>query len=51
MIFDTEEEIVEHISKTTIEEFYEASNLGRNLISSRYSQKNFIEAVVSIFKE
>ncbi|WP_247881832.1 glycosyltransferase [Brucella intermedia] len=51
MIFDTEEEIIEHISNMTIEKFYEGSEVGRALIASRYSQDHFVNSVVSIFKE
>lgn len=51
MIFDKEEEIVEHISNITIEKFYENSEAGRDLIATRYSQDHFISSVVSIFKE
>ncbi len=51
MIFETEEEVVEYISDMTIGKFYEHSEIGRALISSRYSQDHFISSVVSIFKE
>jgi len=51
MIFDTEEEIIDHISNMTIEKFYEGSEVGRALIASRYSQDHFVNSVVSIFKE
>ncbi|PWL16253.1 glycosyl transferase [Falsochrobactrum shanghaiense] len=51
MIFENEEEIVEYISKISIERFYEASRVGRKLIASRYSLDHFVNSVVSIFKE
>lgn len=51
MIFDTEEEIVEHISNSTAEQFYQVSEAGRALVSSRYSKHRFINSVISIFKE
>lgn len=51
MIFDTEEEIVRYIYNTTIEKFYETSEVGRSLMSSKYSQRNFVDSVVAIFRE
>ncbi|WP_343313829.1 glycosyltransferase [Brucella sp. BE17] len=51
MIFNTEDEIVDYISRMTVEQFYEASDVGRDLIASRYSQQSFVESVVSVFKE
>lgn len=51
IVFDNEEEIVEYISNITIEKFYQDSEIGRDLITSRYNEEHFISSVVSIFKE
>ncbi|WP_235824452.1 glycosyltransferase [Brucella anthropi] len=51
IIMNTENDIVDYIFNISIDEFYKTSELGRNLIVSKYSEKNFVDAVVSIFKE